>query len=291
MATGFGVDPVTDTNGVPTSGMTSDDMQSIWGGLYSPGLVSGGAVTLSPSGLTYTVSAGVAAVPISSGKVVLAPIPAGIVTVSSPGTSRTDLIYAQQHFPSLDGDAQMTLGAGTTLPPRAVLLDSYTLGANALNTASGIRTGDINYSIPYGGSLGVLAENISTYNGTIAEINTSIYYLNGSFTLPTDRRLRFQFTVSCSSADGDDGVRGTWVEPQFAPQLDNVDLVVWSFRAIGSWTTQTFTYDTINTVPAGQHTVRMRRQIYSPTGRQAALHYGGGQVGATFTVEDLGVAR
>jgi hypothetical protein len=290
MATGFGVDPVI-TGGVPTSGMTSEDLQRIWGGLYSPGLVNGGAVTTSPSGLIYTVSAGVAAVPISSGKVVMAPIPAGVVTVSSPGTSRTDIIYAQQHFADIEGDVQMTLGAGTTLPPRAIQLDSYTLGAGAVNTSVGIRTGSINYSIPYGGSLGPLWSGVSTYNGVIAEINTSIYYLSGSINLPTDRRLRFQFTASVSTADGDDGVRGTWVEPQYAPQLDNVDLVTWSFRATGSWTTQTFTYDTVNTVPAGPHTVRMRRLIYSAAGRQAQLHYGGGQLGSTFTVEDLGVAR
>jgi hypothetical protein len=289
MATGFGVDPVI-VGGVPTSGMTSGDMQSIWGGLYSPGLVSGGAVTTSPSGLTYTVAAGVAAIPISTGKVVMAPVPAGVVTVSSPGTTRTDIVYAQQHFVDPDGDVQVTLGAGTSLPARAVKLDSYTLGAGAGNTNAGIRTGSIDYAIPYGGSLGTLFEGVSTYNGVIAEVNTSIYYLNGSFTLPTDRRLRFQFSSSISTADGDDGVRGTWVEPQFFPQLDNVDLVTWSFRATGSWTTRTFTYDTVSTVAAGQHTVRMRRLI-SSAGRQAQLHYGGGQLGSTFMVEDLGVAR
>jgi hypothetical protein len=292
MTTGFGVDPVI-TNNIPTKGMTSSDVRKVFGGLYSPGVISGAVVTTSGSSMTYNISAGVVAIPSGTGEVVLAPVAGQSKAVSNPGSSpRTDIIYVRQQFFGNDGDVEVIVGVNTSVPVGGLEIARYTVPANATNTNSALRTGSIDYSIPYGGSLGLLHSSASTFNGVPVETaGTDVYYLAGSFDLPTDRRLRFSVSISCSTQDGQDGTQGTWVEPMLAPQLDNVDLVNWTFRATGSWQTYFFSYDTILPVPAGPHTVRLRRNWYAATGRKPWIHYGGGQTGTTFAVTDLGVAK
>lgn len=293
MATGFGVDPLI-LNGVPTKGMTAQDVRQVFGGLYSPGVISGAVVTTSNAGLTYSISAGVAAIPVSSTEVVLAPIPARTINTTAPTTgSRTDIIYVRQEFASGNSDVDVEIEiATTTIPPNSLEIARYTVPQNAPNTNSAVRTGAVDYSIPYGGSMGLLYSNQSTFNGVPTEpAGTDVYYLAGSFDLPTDRRLRFTVSISISTEDGQDGTYGNWVEPIIAPQLDGVDLVNWRFRANGTWQTYFFSYDTLTPVSAGPHTVRLRRNIFSQAGRKVSIHYGGGQTGTTFAVTDLGVAK
>jgi hypothetical protein len=293
MATGFGVDPLI-LDGVATKGMESADVRKVFGGLYTPGIISGAKVTTSPSGLTYSVSNGVVAIPTAANEVVLAPAPARVITTTAPTNgSRTDIVYIKQEFSGTDSDVDVEYGiTNGAIPPNSLELSRFIIPQNAANTNLATRTGAIDYSIPYGGSLGLLYAGQSTYNAVVDyPAGQDVYYLAGTFDLPTDRRLRFTVSISVSTEDGQDGTPSTWVEPVLAPQLDGVDVVMWSFRATGSWQTYTFSYDTLTAVPAGTHTVRLRRNYTVKAGRRMWIHYGGGHPGTTLSVTDLGVAQ
>lgn len=290
MATGFGIDPVKDAGGVITSGTSAADIRQIWGGLYTPGLISGGVVTTSPSALTYTVSAGVAVVRIATGQNVPIPIPATTVPTTKPSSgTRTDYVYAQQKTPSTDGSSDVIVAVGTTVPVRAVKLAQFTISSTNTNTNAAIRTLGVDYSIPYGGSLGILHKAGDSFAGVLGPNNVTSYLLSGSFYLPTDRRLGFSLTVSSSSNDGSDGTINDWIEPNFSPQLDNVDQAKFVWRATGTWSVQTFTAETENTVPAGWHTARVKRFVWSRGTRPLAMHINP-KYSTYFSVTDLGVA-
>lgn len=295
MTSGFGVDPTKDNNGNITSGTTSDDIRQINGGLYTPGLISGGTISTSSSAMTYTVAAGVACVQYAAGQNILIPIPATTLTLTSVPASgaRTDIIYAQQRVPAVDGDSHVIVSSGPVLPPRAVSLGTYATAAGSTSSNSSVLTAPAPYAIPYGGSLGVMVRAQDTRNGVFPEaVGVTTYANNGSFTVPTDRWMSFTITAAISAADGQDGGSGGvgLCEPNFWPQLDNNNLVLWVVRANASWATYYFQYET--KVTAGYHTVRLARNTFSPSGRKAqANYYGpGSHSGIILTVSDLGVA-
>ena len=121
MTSGWGVD-ATLVGGVPTSGTTDLDVRKVWGALYTPGIISGCVITKSSSQLKYTVASGVVAIQTATGEIVMAPIAGGTVTTPTVTANRTDIVYAQQAFPTIEGNSNIVLGVASTLPPRAVAL-------------------------------------------------------------------------------------------------------------------------------------------------------------------------
>lgn len=293
MASGFGVDPTLDTNGNPTSGTTSDDIRNIYGGVYSaPGVVSGGNVTTSASAMTYSVSAGVAVISTSAGQNVLVPIPAATVTTAAAPSSgsRTDIVYAQQHFPTIEGDSNVVIGVGQTLPARAVALKSFTVPSGILNTNGTTVTGSVDYAIPAGTSRGYIYTYVDTFDGVVVQ---SDYRLGiGTINLPTDRLLRIAIT-SCMSAQGASGFDNSkYCEWYYTPEIDYASQVWWTTGGLHqAWAI--FHFETYITVAAGQHTVSYRRgrEVGPGTGQ---THYGTSNghfyPGTVFTVMDCGVA-
>jgi hypothetical protein len=292
MASGFGVDPTKDGNGVITSGTTSSDIQSVWGGLYTPGIVSGCAVATSSSAMTYSVSSGVVMIPTATGQVIPAPVPATVVATSAApsGGSRTDIVYAQQRFPSIEGDSNVIVGVGQSLPARAVLLQQYNVTANLTSTSGATVIGDTTYSLPYGGGLGILHQWTDTFSGVHNQNNLRLGV--GTITLPTDRLIRFSVTslLYASGATGFDNSK--YCEWYTHPELDYVALTRWGSPGLHqAWAT--YTWESYFTVSAGTHTVSYSRgRIIGPG--SVATQYGvanGGILypGTVFTVQDAGV--
>lgn len=271
MTTSFGAIPLKDVNGLVTVGTTEDDIQKIYGSLYSAGLISGGLITRSPSARTYTISAGVAAFPLvvdssspykpQNQKTVLGPIPSASITVSAPTSgTRQDLIYARQLTPADDGDANIVVEVGTTLPPRSVLLNGFLVASTHTNSNQFTQNQNITYSIPYGASLGRLVSVSSSFNSAFG-INAGnptgrSTVASGTFWLPTDRLVSAQLTVSVSAnlAVGFDNSK--YCEAGYDLFIDNTKITTWTTMGLHqAW--QEINWDIDITMQAGSHTVRV----------------------------------
>lgn len=291
MTSGWGVD-ATLAAGVPTSGTTDLDVRKVWGALYTPGIISGATITTSATLLRYTVASGVVALKTATGEVVMAPVVGGNITAPAVTADRTDIIYVQQRFPGVEGDSNLVLGVASELPVRAQALGTYTISAGATNTNAATKTNDsVDYSIPYGASLGVLHTWQNTYNGVLS--NALLREGHGTISLPTDRRVKFTFSA-CVSAQGASGFDNSkYVEHGFLPNIDGNDICLWTTPGLHqAW--QTVFFETTINVSEGKHTVNIGSQRKSGPG-QTMLYYGlfgdgFGREGAVFTVTDAGPA-
>lgn len=285
MPVGFGVEPVKNAQGVVTSGTTDADIRKIYGGLFSPGLVSGAAVTTSASAMTYTVAAGVGAFKIANNETVLAPIPP--VTVNAAAISGTNhIVYAQQNIQSADGNNEVVVKVGTTMPSvRAVRLAQFTLPAGATNSSQGVRNANLDWAIPYGASLGVLAYGEHTTTGTFTGETTII---TKNFYVPTDRQIEYYVgtVVSAQNAVGFDNSK--YCEAGWRLYLDNS--LIADFGSPGlhqAWMWLTFT----QTWPAtpGNHTIRLTRRRITGPGTPMQQYGYGNAIGCRLKVTDNGV--
>lgn len=291
MTSGFGVDASVDG----TSGTSSEDIRRINGALYSPGIISGCAVTTSASAMTYKVAEGVVAIKTAVGEVVLAPVSQATVTAPAAPSSgtRTDIVYAKQRFPSIvaEGDANVIVGVATTLPVNALELMRYTVGAGITNTNAAIRTGDVNYSIPYSSSLGVLHYWQNKFQGALSA--NLIREGHGQFYLPTDRQVQFKFHACLSALNASGFDNSKYCEWGFLPNLDGYDAVLWTTPGLHqAW--QTVMFERTINVTAGNHTVNIGSMRKAGPG--TALQWYGlqgdgmGRMGAEFIVTDMGPA-
>ena len=286
MATGFGTDEVM-VDGLPV-GTTSADIRKIFRGIYTPGIINGAGVTTSGSSLTYTVAAGVVAIPISTTEVVLAPVPATTLTVSSPGSARTDIIWVRQKWPSVDNNNEVVVEVGTSKPStRVVELYRAQLPAGANNTNAGVESGDRAYSIPYGASLGTLHYYRNTLNGLLPTGDT--FFGHGTVYLPTDRQIMISYDVTLS-ADGASGFDNSkYTEHGFFANVDGSVHVSWVTPGLHqSW--QFIHFETIMNLSEGRHTFHMGSARVIGPGR-ARQHNGSGRRGGEFYVRDLGPAK
>lgn len=258
MPVGFGAEPtINPTTKLVTSGTTDTDLRKIWGGLYpQPGLVSGGLVSQHSSAMSYAVTAGVAVIRMANGEHVLAPIPATTVSPTPTGAARTDIIYVQQNIPSVEGNSDVVVKVGPSLPAaRAVELARFSQTATATNTASGVRTGQVNYSIPYGASLGTLWRLQDTYSGLFTARTTMG---TGSFYLPTDRQVRATMTtvVVANGASGFDNSK--YCESSYNLVIDGQTKAVWRSPGLHqAW--QWIQFDSLLNISAGTHTISVDR--------------------------------
>lgn len=286
MTTGFGIDPTKDSSGNITSGTSSKDIRNISAGLYSPGVISGGVVTTSASAMTYTVSAGVAAFPIATNETVLGPIPAITIPAATAPTSgtRTDIIYATQGMPTIDGHSNVIVQVGSTLPARSVLLDQRIIGANIKNTNSATKTGSVDYSIPYGASLGILKQHRS---GVDVDLGGVVTVTSQSFSVPTDRLVRVSL-LTCMTSKGTSGygTPANYCEAGFYILINGVRQWTWSTPAL-SHAAANYYFADYYPFPRGTHTVSYQRLRMSGSGTPRQI-YSGGKPGTLLTIEDIG---
>lgn len=303
MTSGWGVDATVSAGGIVTSGTTSADVRKVWGGLYTPGIISGCQITRSATAMQYTVSSGVAAIPGATGEIYMAPVNQTTVTVApAPGTgTRVDVIYAVQRIPS-SGDSNVAVSAvsfdtesAVSLPANALELDRYQTSAGQISTNASVRLGDSTYSIPYGGTLGTLAYYNNTYNGPLSVNLLREGYR--TFDLPSDRRVRFQYSVVLSAADAYGFDNSKYCEYGYLFNSDRVagsgDFILHTTPGLHqAWATYQFE-STLN-LPAGRNTVHIAGlrivgpgQAYQHSGTDGS---GFGRRGGEFIVDDLGPA-
>lgn len=294
MATGFGVDPKSDG----TSGTSSADIRKIFGGIYTPGIISGATVTTSGSAMQYTVSSGVVSIRPSSGESILAPVAAATInTAAAPATgTRTDTIYAQQRYATIEGDANVIVDVTSgALPARSIVLKKYIVSAGQTNTNAAVRTGGVDYSIPYGASLGGLHYAKYTAMGMGGNLPNSLTRVcSGSFYLPTDRRVIFKVRAVISARDAVGFDNSKYCEYGFLPNIDGGDILIFSTTGLHQAVQNTY-FECEMDVLAGTHTTNlgMLRMVGPGTARgwQGTDALGFGRNGIEFSVEDLGPVK
>lgn len=288
MTSGWGVD-ATKVNGVPTSGTTDLDVRKVWGALYTPGIISGARVTTNGTALSYTISSGVVAIKTATDEVVMAPVAGETKTVAAVTVDRTDNVWVQQRFPTIETDSQLVIGVGPVVPERALLLASFNLTAGNTNTNQSVRVAGLQFSIPYGARLPRLHYWQNQYQGTLS--SSLIREGHGSFYLPTDRYVKFSFSACLSALNASGFDNSKYTEHGFLPNLDGADLVIWTTPGLHqAW--QTVYFERTIEVAAGYHTTNIGSVKKSGPG-VATQWYGlqgdgFGRTGAEFFVDDAG---
>ena len=297
MTSGWGVDATLNGSGVPTSGTTDLDVRKIWGGLFTPGIISGCEISTSGSQLKYTIESGVVAIKTATGEIVMAPVTGQSITVDAVTSSRTDYIWVQQHYPTIEGDSNIEIGWGSSIPPRALKIGAFTIGSGATNTNAAVENEDRTYSIPYGASLGQLYYWQNQYNGTLSTSLLREGY--GSFYVPTDRLITVSVSAVLSALTPSlvpaTGFSETaYCEHGFLPSVDGGDIVLWSTGGLHqAW--ETFYFEKTIKVLEGRHNVNLGQLRLSGPGR-VTQHYGTdgqgfGRNGAEFMIKDAGPAK
>lgn len=289
MATAFGADPLKNAAGAVVTGTTSADLRKIMGAMYSPGLVKGGGITLSATSMSYRVNEGVGVIKMSDTENVIGYWPAvNSLVPTNLAVPRTDYVYAYQKTPAADNDANLIVMVGNSLPAtRAVLLSTFTYKAGATSSNDAVVTSNVDWSIPYGASLGVLAEQTDTLNGTFT---TRSVIVNRSFYLPTDRRVRFHFNTVVRS-NGASGFSDTgYCEAHYGLNVDGNQIAFWRSPGLHqAWSDIQF--ETAANLPAGQHVVTLSRTRGVGPGTPFQIYGQGSTPGAVLTVTDDGVVK
>jgi hypothetical protein len=301
MTSGWGVD-ATITNNVITSGTTSTDVRKVWGALYTPGIISGCAITRSGSAMTYTIASGVVAISPTIGEVIMAPVQGAVVTTApAPGTgTRVDVVYATQRQPA-SGDSNVALSVvsfateGSIVAPAASQeLGRFLVSAGQTNTNAAAEIGDVKYSIPYGGSLGVIHYWQNKYDGILSRPILREGY--GTYNLPTDRLVRYTYRSVLSAVGAAGWDNSKYCEYGYLFNSDRIggsgDFVIHTTPGLHqAWAT--YQFDSLIVLPAGPNTFSMAGTRMVGPG-DALQHYGFdgtyGRRGGEFIVEDLGPA-
>lgn len=199
-------------------GTTPEDVQLAIGQMYqNAGILPGNRATSrvkGTSGWGYAVPSLVAFVWTSyaARRAVLVPVEADTLPVSAPsgGAARTDTIY-------VGSDGVVKIAQGSSAPGGAVVIDRMVIPAGATNTQGATSNWDIIYAIPTGASLGRLAHyDFPAATWTGAKGKDVVRYTK-RFTVPTDRLVRVELSVSTKSVNSSTGwsaigveIDGTW---------------------------------------------------------------------------------
>ena len=199
-------------------GTTPEDVQLAIGQMYqNAGILPGNRATSrvkGTSGWSYAVPSLVAFVWTSyaARRAVLVPVEADTLPVSAPtgGAARTDTIY-------VGSNGVVKIAQGSSAPGGAVVIDRMVIPAGATNTQGATSNWDITYAIPTGASLGQLVHwdiPAGTYSGATGK---DIIRHTKRFTVPTDRLVRVEISVSTQSTSSANGwsaigveIDGTW---------------------------------------------------------------------------------
>lgn len=242
-------------------GMTPEGMQRAIGSSYMNEGIVPGPIPFRVSGTNgwaYSITACTVVAYTSTSKrlAVLIPIEAGSIPVSAApaGSGRTDTIY-------VDLTGTVRVAEGTSAPGSGVVLATRKLPAGAANTKAATATGDTDYAIPSGSSLGRLlywnGEGITAWTETMP---TSRF--TGRFVLPTDRIVRLEQVATLTTPDAATSL------PHYVAFTYRLDGDTWVKRAYfqADPTRQTRSVSMSLELPAGAHTLQIDTHIRSYNG-------------------------
>lgn len=200
-------------------GMTPLGMQQVIGNQYlNAGVIPGGTSGTPVRGTTgwsyqaprLAVHAWVSE---ASRLGVLVPILGGTLPVSAPvgGAARSDVIHVGS-----DGVVRVTEGA-TSAPGGSVVLGVMNIPAGATSTQSAVDSHDRVYAIPAGASMG-RRDHWDIPGGTWGgALGQDVVRHTSRFTVPTDRTVRVDMSLSAEAAAAGEGwsafgveIDGTW---------------------------------------------------------------------------------
>lgn len=246
-------------------GMTPEGMQRAIGSSYMNEGIVPGPIPFKVSGTNgwaYSITACTVVGYTSTSKRlgVLIPIEASSIPVSAApaGSSRTDTIYVE----TLTGVVRVA--EGISAPGSAVVLAVRELPAGAANTKAAVTSGDTDYAIPSGASLGRLLHwdgtGISSWTETLPTQRFS-----GRFVLPTDRIIRIEQIATFTTKDDATDL------PYYVAFTYNIDGTTWVKRAYfqADPTRQTRTVAISIELPAGAHTLTVDTHVRTFNGSQS----------------------
>lgn len=289
MTTGFGMAP--DRNG---NGTTPDDLQAVIAAQYpEPGIISGCEVK-GTAAMSYQIAAGAVCIHLSPGRAVLVPVPAQQITTQPAPTngSRTEYIYVQQLTEPVNGSVASKVAIGATVPANAVMLSKREIRANIKATTATQEAGNIVFSRPVGGSLGVLFHHETTRDSPhkLGEFRRGA----GTFFVPTDRTVDIRLTSTVTTATSETNVTPVIATGSLFYDIYIDDrLVLRRERAFNNiWESKDFS--TIQTIQKGQHRIHyvVRHTTYGHQYWVVRGENGGFPFpGDSLTVTDIGVAK
>lgn len=302
MATGFGVDPTKNAQGVITSGTSSRDLRVVVGGMYNQGILRGCEVATSTSGLEYKISGGSCILSIGNGggiagpsgneEHVMLPIyPTTVTTTASGASPRTDFVYVKQNIPSIDGNSNIVYGVTSTRPgtydQRLVIQELHVPANMTGNTSKAVKVIDRNYATPVSTGGKYLVDKRDTYDGllNLRDLND----LGASFYLATDRLIRVDFTVTVD-CDFNDGIQ----EALYSfIHIDGVRRATFSTGKIDDGWTKTISNSYLTTLSQGNHNITLKRDSTLNDKQKSKIRFRyssiGGFPGQTVQVTDCGV--
>lgn len=307
MTTALGVSVDENDNGV-----TPLTHRMIIGSFFqNKGVIDGLAVS-GRSDLKYAVAAGVAVCSraASDGKM-LAYWPGGTtetaVNAGDPSNPRVDVIWIKaNNKPDYSSDPDNQVHVGVTqgvpsanpvkpvIPPDATEICCMRMPANATSTSAASMIWTVPYALPYGSTLGVIAENWDrrSFSWTAGQ-GVIVREQKVTFTLPTDRLLRFCYKCNFSAQGANKDSVSEWAMQFYVDgqALDHSATNMVSHNT--SWTTHETSY--IAAVPAGTHTAEIGG--WFGYGSKPNFHYNDSQSGPSgtwsgrrFLIVDVGAA-
>ena len=277
-------------------GLSPSDHRRILAALYpNTGVIDGLKVT-GGTGLNYNVDPGVGVVSRgeSDGNRVFyysggstSAVPAG-----DGGNPRIDVIWVQCDDPTMDSDS-VDVHVGTTIgtpaaspvepvaPAGATRLAAFIVAPGTTSLSSGATlNSDVDYLVPYGGSLGRLSYKRDGGNYDLPKDTNWHNLLSDSFTVPTDRLVKVEWKAATSTsvrtASYSDSSSSYYcqilvdnepineiVRSDDLGQCDEVDVVPY-------WRVSDVSY--VIKVPAGTHSVVVRGS-HNRGGATAVVHF------------------
>ena len=212
------------------------------------------------------------------------------VSAGDPSNPRVDTVWIKANDKQ-QGDADNRVHAGVTqgqpsanpvapsAPSGCLVLAQMRMPSSATSTNSAQKEADGDVAIPYGASLGLLAEYIDnrTIQGTA---NPGEYYVenNVSFRLPTDRVVELEFSACAMARDGD------WCDWYQSFVVDGAEVPTSGGQIhLVEGSIQSFQNRFVMKMVAGSHTVAVKTGVQAPGGVRPYFVYGTYQISSGIT--------
>lgn len=155
-------------------------LAALWVNTDTNPVLYGGEVSGRPD-RAYAYSAGVGAIKVGDGSVVLTWAAGQTSLVAQPTTPRTDVVY-------VGADGAVRVGTeGVVNESNVVVLRRMAAPAGMTATTQATRKGGRNFALPYGASLGWLGSWLHIYQGQVSQSQTWSTLTSIPFSVPTDR--------------------------------------------------------------------------------------------------------
>lgn len=293
--TGFGVEPTKNDLGVITSGTSSKDIRWIISGMYNQGILRDCLMTRSNTSLIYTIGPGSVVNSIGDAEpraehVMMPVYGATVNTIAGGSTARTDYVWVKQNLPDVDGNSDIIYGVSQTPPStyeQRLEIARFAVPANMSNTGQASMYTNRNYATPKSIGGKYLVSRHDPYNDLLK--NRELNDLGDTFSIPTARLIRVDFTVTVDS-DFADGIQEALYSYIY---INGIKVATFSTGRIDFSWTKTLSNSYMTTLPAGTHNVTLKKDTTLPDKQSSKLKLrysaGGGFPGQTMHVTDCGV--